>query len=113
MTKKNRSSRSRSVWLKGALLIGLGLSVTTLSAEEGRRAISKPSPEYPELARRLRLSGTVKIEVIILPSGAVKNATVIGGHPVLAQAALDAAKRYKFSPASAESTQILEFDFHP
>jgi TonB family protein len=113
MTKNNRSSRSRGFWLKGALLVGLGLAVTTLSAQEGRHAISKPSPEYPDLARRMRLAGTVKVEVTITASGAVKSATVVGGHPVLAQAAVDAVKRWKFSPSGGESTQILEFDFHP
>jgi TonB family protein len=93
--------------------MGLGLAAGTLSAQDARRAVSKITPEYPELARRMRLSGTVKVEVTILASGAVKSATVIGGHPVLAQSAVDAAKRWKFSPSGGESTQILEFEFHP
>lgn len=113
MTRNNRGIVSRSVWLPAVLVVGLGLAAATLSAQEGRRAVSKSVPEYPDLARRMRLSGTVKIEVTIAPSGVVKSAVVIGGHPLLAQAAVGAAKRWKFSPSSGESTQILEFAFHP
>ncbi|MBZ5528124.1 MAG: energy transducer TonB [Acidobacteriia bacterium] len=113
MTKKNYSSVSRNFWLKGALLVGLGLTAATLPAQDGRHAVSKITPEYPDLARRMRLAGTVKVEVTILASGVVKSATVVGGHPVLAQSAVEAAKRWKFSPSGGETTQILEFEFHP
>lgn len=113
MSKKTPSSLLHNVWLKGAFLACLALGAATLSAQEGRRIISKTTPEYPELARRMHLAGTVKLEVTILPTGAVKSATVLGGHPLLAQAALDAVKHYKFSPAGTESRQIVEFDFHP
>jgi outer membrane biosynthesis protein TonB len=37
----------------------------------------------------------------------------MGGHPVLANAALDAAKKWRFEPASGESTGIIEFKFEP
>ena len=113
MKKKNRSSVSRSFWLKGALLVGLGLAAATLSAQDGRRAVSKFIPAYPELARRIGISGKVRVEITISSNGAVKSATVLGGNPVLAQAAVEAAKRWKFAPSGGESTQILEFEFHP
>jgi TonB family protein len=43
----------------------------------------------------------------------VKEAKVIGGHPVLANAALEAAKRWRFEPAPAETTGVVEFKFEP
>ena len=46
---------------------------------------TKCSPQYPELAKKMNLSGTVKIEVVVAPNGTVKEARVVGGHPVLAK----------------------------
>jgi outer membrane biosynthesis protein TonB len=38
---------------------------------------------------------------------------VVGGHPVLVDAALQAAKGWKFEPSASETTEILEFRFEP
>lgn len=78
-----------------------------------RRAKSKVQPGYPELARKMNIAGTVKIEVVVAPNGSVKDARVVGGHPVLAGAALDAAKKWRFEPAGGESSVVLEFKFEP
>jgi TonB family protein len=83
------------------------------SDEIVRRAKSKVQPLYPELARKMHISGTVKIEVVVSPNGAVKDARVVGGHPVLANAALDAAKKWRFEPSSSESSGIIDFKFEP
>ena len=78
-----------------------------------RRAKSKVQPLYPELARKMNISGTVKIEVVVAPNGAVKDARIVGGHPVLANSALDAAKKWRFEPAAGESTGVIDFKFEP
>lgn len=78
-----------------------------------RRAKTKVQPVFPELAHKMNISGTVKIEVVVAPNGAVKEARVVGGHPVLATAALDAARKWKFEPAAGESTGIIDFKFEP
>ena len=78
-----------------------------------RRAKSKVQPVFPELAKKMNISGTVKIEVVVSPNGSVKDARVVGGHPVLAGAALDAAKKWRFDPASGESTGVIDFKFEP
>jgi TonB family protein len=78
-----------------------------------RRAKSRVEPVYPDLARRMNISGTVKVEVVVLPNGTVKDARVVGGHPVLASAAVDAAKKWRFDPAPAESKGVIEFKFEP
>jgi TonB family protein len=78
-----------------------------------RRARSKVQPIYPELARKMNISGTVKIEVVVAPNGTVRDARIVGGHPVLASAALEAAKKWRFEPASGESTGIIDFKFEP
>ena len=78
-----------------------------------RRAKSKVQPAYPDLARKMSIAGTVKIEVVVAPNGTVKEARVVGGHPVLANAALDAAKKWRFDPAPAESSGVIDFKFEP
>jgi len=83
------------------------------SDEIVRRSKTKVQPDYPELAKRMNLSGTVKIEVVVATNGTVKEARIVGGHPVLANAALDAAKKLRFDPASIESSGVIEFKFQP
>jgi protein TonB len=78
-----------------------------------RRAKIKVQPQYPDLARKMNISGTVKIEVVVSPNGIVKDARVVGGHPVLASSALDAAKKWRFEPAGTESTGVIDFKFEP
>ena len=78
-----------------------------------RKVKSKIVPDYPALARKMSLAGTVKLVVVVSPNGSLKDARVIGGHPVLANAAMDAIKKWKFEPASAESTGTVEFRFTP
>ena len=86
---------------------------TAPNDEINRRAKSKVQPSYPELAKKMSITGTVKIEVTVAPNGTVKEARVVGGHPVLANSALDAAKKWRFEPAAAESTGVIEFKFEP
>jgi TonB family protein len=81
------------------------------SDEVVRRAKTKVQPVYPELAKKMNIAGTVKIEVVIAPNGSVKEAKIVGGHPVLASAALDAAKKWRFEPAVAESSGVIDFKF--
>jgi len=98
--------------------IGLSLAIAcsmaqTGSTDEGKRKVkSKVAPAYPELAKRMNVSGKVKIEVVITPDGHVKSTRVIGGHPLLVQACQDAVKEWKFAPAPEETTQIVEFEFN-
>jgi TonB family protein len=83
------------------------------SEEIVRRAKSRVEPTYPELARRMHISGTVKIEVVVAPNGTVKAARVVGGHPVLANSALDAARKWRFEASPAESSGVIDFKFEP
>ena len=95
-----------------ALLFGGMLSAQQSSLEDSKRKIkSKVNPVYSELARKMSLTGKVKVELTIAPDGHVKSARPVGGHPLLVQACLDAVKDWKFEPASEETTQIIEFDF--
>ena len=109
----------RSRWTRLAMsvaavaLLAPGASAQQSNTDDGKRKIkAKTSPSYPELARRMNVSGKVKIEIIITPDGHVRSSRVIGGHPLLVQSCQDAVKEWKFFPAPEETTQIIEFDFH-
>ena len=103
----------------------LGISTLTFAAaafqaqpafaqeELNRKVKSKVAPAYPEIARRMAISGTVKLAVVVSPNGAIKDAKILGGHPVLVNAALDAVKKWKFEPATEETSGTIEFKFSP
>ncbi len=60
--------------------------------------ISKVAPSYPPDARAARIQGSVLMEVIIAKDGNVQNARLVSGHPLLAPAAMDAVKQWKYRP---------------
>ena len=91
----------------------LVFAAANLPAQEGRKLLAGPTPPYPEMARRLRLTGTVKVQVTIGPDGRVKDTKIIGGHPIFASSVEETLKNWKYAPASAESTFLLEFNFKP
>lgn len=107
--------------LKRGIALGLLLSGgwigTSASLAWGqtlnRKAKTKIAPAYPELAKRLKIGGVVKILITVAPNGSVKETKLMGGHPVLAMAALDAVKGWRFEPGPDESAGIIEFRFDP
>ena len=107
-------------WKRLALAAGVAVVLAGASGfaqsgstdESKRRVKTKTAPAYPELAKRMNVTGKVKIEVVITPDGRVKSTRVVGGHPLLVQACQDAVKEWKFVAAAEETTQIVEFEFH-
>src|SRR5438876_166005 len=76
-----------------------------------RKVKSKVPPIYPELAKRMSISGIVKVQITVDKSGMVKNSKLVGGHPILANAALDAVRKWRYEAAAEETTGIVEFRF--
>jgi periplasmic protein TonB len=62
------------------------------------KAISKPQPAYPPIAKAARASGTVTVQILVDESGRVVSASAVSGHPLLQQAAVSAARNARFSP---------------
>jgi TonB family protein len=81
--------------------------------ETNRKIVNKIAPAYPELARKMNITGSVKIEVVIAPNGSVKSEKVIGGHPVLAQSAQEAIRKWKWTPNAQETTELIDIKFNP
>ncbi len=99
--------RWQTAVLGAALLCG-----TAVWADgDTRKLKTRVDPTYPELAQRMNLSGTVRIEVVIAPNGTVKNTRALGGHPLLIQSATEAVRKWRYEPGP-ESTTVVEFHFH-
>jgi protein TonB len=60
--------------------------------------IRKVNPNYPPLARQARISGTVVLRAVISKDGSIENLSLVSGHPMLAPAAIDAVKQWKYKP---------------
>jgi TonB family protein len=98
--------------MKALLVVGLLMCTSVVGAAQEKRAVKqRGAVAYPDLAKKMNVQGVVKVEVVVLPSGAVKSAKAIGGHPLLIDAAVNAAKNFKFEPASAETKEEIPFNF--
>lgn len=80
------------------------------------KAVSLPSPNYPQIARAAQASGLVTVEVTIDEEGNVAEARAVSGHPLLQAASVDAARLAKFPPTrlSGEPIRVrglLSFNF--
>ena len=113
-----KAKRILAVCLLAVLGVGSGVALST-RAQEGDAPGSKRKvrvmgkPQYPELAKKLNLTGVVKIEVTIGADGKVKRTHVVGGHPVLATEAERAAMQSEFEPGPKETSEVIEFKFGP
>src|ERR1700685_1762348 len=58
--------------------------------------VRKVNPTYPPLARQARISGTVVLRAVISKDGSIENLSLVSGHPMLAPAAIDAVKQWKY-----------------
>lgn len=72
--------------------------VLTVSRILNGSAISKPAPPYPQIAKTARVSGVVAVQILIDEQGRVVSAQPTSGHPLLRQAATQAAYQARFSP---------------
>jgi len=82
-------------------------------ASETRKVIRKTQPIYPEIAKRMQLSGTVRVIAVVAPDGTVKKIEPVGGSPVLLEAAKESVINWKFAAANSETKEIVELHFAP
>ena len=102
--------------IAAAMLLATGLAapMSALGQEEVTRKIkSQVAPVYPDLARRMNITGVVKLQITIAPNGTVKTVKLVGGHPLLANAAMDTVKKWRYESSKDETTAVVEFHFDP
>jgi len=83
------------------------------STSRARKLVKNPKPDYRALARKISLSGTVRLEALVEPNGSVKAVEVKGGNALLAQSAQFAVREWKWAKSEHETTEILEIRFVP
>jgi TonB family protein len=103
---------SRPLLLAGCLAGSLVLCAgAALAAPTPRAIVSRVSPAYPELARRMHVSGKVVLLVSIQADGKVSATKVESGHALLAPAAQDAVSRWRFVPGPEASESEIDVNF--
>jgi TonB family protein len=107
-----RSIHRGSIRLFKAFALACVIALAMHAAAADTRAVkSRVAPVYPEIAKRLKIAGIVMVEAIVDPEGKVADAKAISGNRMLAPAAEDAVRKWKFAPAAAKSTEEVEINF--
>ena len=119
----NFTAGNRKVWSQRlafaflpilSLVFAIALFTPVLStpvSAASRAIVSRVPPSYPEIAKRMKISGSVKIEVTIDADGKVSSVKTLSGNHMLSPSAEDAVKRWKFEPGDGVSTQEIEVNF--
>lgn len=81
--------------------------------DEPRRVKVRIPPKYPDIAKRMDITGTAQVEVLVARDGSVTEVRVVGGHPLLADALAKAVKGWQYEPAAKESRVLVKFVFGP
>jgi TonB family protein len=81
-----------------------------------KAATKKIQPDYPPIAKQLKVAGHVQVEVTIDADGNVEAVKIVSGNAMLTQSVISAVKKWKFTPftedgAPTKAVASLEFDF--
>jgi TonB family protein len=98
--------------LAGWTAIGPSVAEPQDSAEVARKVITRSVPQYPVIAKRMSISGSVRLDVVVAPNGRVKSVEVKGGHPMLAATAQDAVRGWKYEAGPRETHETVEVKFN-
>lgn len=80
------------------------------------KAVVKPVPVYPREAKEAKAAGMVAVEIVVDEEGRVVEAKAVSGHPLLRQAAVEAARQARLSPTLLQGkpikvTGVLTYNF--
>jgi TonB family protein len=93
-----------------AVALMVALALPGRAADE-RAVKSRVPPTYPELAKRMKISGVVKVEATVDADGKVTDVKTVSGTRALSQAAEDAVRKWKFASGSGVSTVDVDINF--
>jgi periplasmic protein TonB len=103
--------RNRKTMIVIALVAGICLQVATLKAAEARRATKMVQPKYPEIALKMHVEGTVKVEAVVDKDGKVNNVIVVSGNPLLKPAVVECVKQWQYEPGKDTSLVPVDVNF--
>jgi TonB family protein len=104
--------------LRWVLVVCLAVSTLPGFGQSGneaggtRRVRVSVKPEYPEIARKMSIRGVVQLWVKVTGEGTVKEVGVVGGNPVLAEAAMTAVKKWRYEATGKDSMEPVKFTFN-
>ncbi len=89
-----------------------------LHAQVAPRLIRRVEPVYPAVAKAMWIQGIVRLAAAIEEDGTVMGVKLISGHPLLAGAAMDAVKHWRYRPAERGGLPVrvvipVELRFYP
>jgi TonB family protein len=110
--RHSRAARRAGLVLFQSAALAL-LFTTAMPAHAGdERAVkTRVAPVYPEIAKRMRIEGEVRLQATIDAGGNVTDVKEVAGNHVLAIAAEDAVRKWKFESGSGDSTIIIAVNF--
>ena len=83
----------------------------TIGAAEERAVKSRVAPVYPELAKRMKIMGVVKVEATVDMEGKVTDAKALSGSHTLSPAAEDAVRKWRFAPGDGTAKVTVDINF--
>jgi TonB family protein len=107
----NRNLKGRRFNLIHLLMLMTALTLAVPAFADGRVIKQRVSPVYPEVAKRMRIGGLVKMEVTVSTEGKVVSVKTVSGNRMLSTAAEDAVKQWHFAAGSEESVEIIDMNF--
>jgi TonB family protein len=97
--------------LTTSLATAQGSSTSSEKAGTERKVATRVAPNYPDLAKKMHIHGAVRVEAVVRPNGTVKSTRVLGGNPVLVDAAIEAVGKWKFESTQSETTEVVQLVF--
>jgi TonB family protein len=104
--------RMRKLVVQFAVLALVVAMVSPARAADDRAIKSRVAPVYPEIAKRMKIAGAVKVEATVDPEGKVTDAKAVSGNRILSTAAEDAVRRWKFEPGASVSMVSVDINFN-
>ena len=108
---RRKYGRVARAWLQAAVVASILMVAAIAHASTDRAVRSRVSPMYPELAKRLKIDGVVRLEATVDADGKVTAVKTLSGSKALSQAAEDAVSKWKFVPGPSSSTEEADVKF--
>ena len=105
--KQGRGAR----FLQAAALVSVMAFAVTIGAAEERAVKSRVAPVYPELAKRMKIMGVVKVEATVDMEGKVTDVKALSGSQTLVPAAEDAVRKWRFAPGDGTAKVTVDINF--
>lgn len=89
------------------------LTIVQAGTNSDRKLLTRVEPEYPETLKQMQIGGTVRLMVTVSPKGSVDGVQLLGGNPILAEAAIKAVKQWVYAPGPSRTINEVSIPFAP